>query len=924
MTEKGNVTKVEVTGTTARGIGEVNQKTTQLQQDRTGEYWQSIVESIRDGFWVLDREWCCTYINHRQAELIGLPKEEILGKKLSDVLPDTVGTEFYKQLHQAVAKQIPVQFDYFCSAWQRWFEIRVYPSANGASVLTIDITERKQVAEALRESEQHLKVALQTAKLGSWQHDLVTGILSCSEQCKANFGLPPDAEFSHQTLFAALHPDDRDRVQAVMGQAIKERTDYEVEERCFWPDGSLHWLIARGRLIDDADGTPIRMVGVTLDITERKRTEKALQESQELFESFMNHSPVVAFIKDETGRHIYVNALIERLFQREQGNLIGKTDFEIYPLEAAQQFRVNDLKVLRSGRAIQFLETILLEDGEHHFMSFKFPFRDASGHLLLAGMAIDVSDRIRAEKALKMSEERFRLAARAVTGVVYDWDVQTGSVYRSEGLHGLIGVHPEDIPQTREWWLDRIHPDDLARFQEMKHSMLDHSGDCYDSEYRVRHEDGRWIDVWDRGYLIRDQNGQLIRIVGSTADISDRKRAEQQREELLERERKAREQAEVANRIKDEFLTVLSHELRSPLNPILGWAKLLQTRKFDEQATNRALATIERNAKLQVQLIEDLLDVSRILRGKMVLDVRPVNLAATIEAALETVRLAATSKGIQLQVRIAPNMGLVSGDSTRLQQVVWNLFSNAIKFTPSGGRVDVRLEQNASHAQILVSDTGKGIKPEFLPYVFEYFRQEDGKTTRQFGGLGLGLAIVRHLVELHGGTVQAESQGEGQGATFTVKLPLTAIAKETDRDGEQLSTACSLSQLGILVVDDEADMRELLMTILEQYGAQVKVAASAAEALRVLEQFKLDVLISDIGMPEVDGYMLMRQVRRLPPEQGGLIQAIALTAYAGELSKQQALEAGFQRHLPKPTDPSELVQTIAALISRSCIHLDGF
>ena len=401
------------------------------------------------------------------------------------------------------------------------------------------------------------------------------------------------------------------------------------------------------------------------------------------------------------------------------------------------------------------------------------------------------------------------------------------------------------------------------------------------------------------------------------------------RSQLYEAEQQARADAETANRIKDEFLAVLSHELRSPLNPILGWTRLLRTRKFDEQATNRALETIERNALLQTQLIEDLLDVSRILRGKMMLNVAPVNLATTIEAALETVQLAAEAKGIQIQTIFPPNVGLVSGDSARLQQVIWNLLSNAVKFTPKGGRVEVRVEQNASTAQIVVSDTGKGIAPEFLPYVFDYFRQEDGKTTRQFGGLGLGLAIVRHFVELHGGTVQASSSGEGKGATFAVKLPLSRndgerINDETDLDSSSLILHPVLDQLRILVVDDEADMRELVATILEQYTKQVRVAASAAEALTILEQFKPDVLISDIGMPDMDGYMLMRQVRGLAPEQGGLIRAlseampkaIALTAYAGEINQQQALAAGFQMHLSKPVEPAELVKAIVTLTTR--------
>jgi signal transduction histidine kinase/ActR/RegA family two-component response regulator len=406
---------------------------------------------------------------------------------------------------------------------------------------------------------------------------------------------------------------------------------------------------------------------------------------------------------------------------------------------------------------------------------------------------------------------------------------------------------------------------------------------------------------------------------------------ERERTENLARAEMAREQAEAANRIKDEFLAVLSHELRSPLNPILGWSKLLRTGRLDATKTAHALETIERNAKLQTQLIEDLLDVSRILQGKLGLNMASVNLAVTIEAALETVRLAAQAKSIQIQLRLDPTTGQVLGDSARLQQVIWNLLSNAVKFTPEGGQVDIRVEHSSSHAQIQVSDTGKGIPPDFLPHVFEYFRQADSTTTRKFGGLGLGLAIARHLVELHGGTVWAESPGEGLGATFTVRLPLMPLPTSTPQDSLPATPVSHLSGLRILVVDDEPDIRDIVALILEQAGATVSMAASAPEALNLMEQCLPDVLICDIGMPDMDGYMLMRQIRTVLLEQGEKIpassaaipkalrhevQAIALTAYAGEVNQQQALAAGFQQHLAKPVEPEELVRAIAALVNR--------
>ncbi|MDZ8089590.1 MAG: PAS domain S-box protein [Nostoc sp. DedQUE12b] len=394
------------------------------------------------------------------------------------------------------------------------------------------------------------------------------------------------------------------------------------------------------------------------------------------------------------------------------------------------------------------------------------------------------------------------------------------------------------------------------------------------------------------------------------------------RAQLYEAEKTARAQAETANRIKDEFLAVLSHELRTPLNPILGWAKLLRTRKFDEATKIRALETIERNAKLQTQLIGDLLDVSRILQGKVRLNLHAVDLKIAIASALETVRLAAEAKSIQIQIILSNDIGKVLGDGDRLQQVMWNLLSNAVKFTPTDGLVEVRLEQVGLDAQIQVIDTGKGINPEFLPYVFDYFRQADAKTTRVFGGLGLGLAIVRHLVELHGGTVQAESLGEGQGATFTVKLPLLKNSElrvsSSEASQAELSTEETLlAGVQILLVDDQADVREFFSFALEQYGATVTAVESADEALQTLVQSKPDILLSDIGMPFMDGYMLLGEVRKLLPEQGGQIPAIALTAYAGEINYNQAMAAGFQKHLPKPVDPVDLAAAIVSLIGNT-------
>ena len=424
----------------------------------------------------------------------------------------------------------------------------------------------------------------------------------------------------------------------------------------------------------------------------------------------------------------------------------------------------------------------------------------------------------------------------------------------------------------------------------------------------------------------RDTQGNVTGWFASIIDITDRKLAEEERERLLSRERSMRSEAERVSRLKDEFLATISHELRTPLNAILGWSHVLRGGRIDEASSSRVLETIERNAKAQAQLIEDLLDVSRIISGKLRLDVKSVDLTSVIKAAIDSFQHAADAKGIQLQMVLDPAAGRIQGDGARLQQVVWNLLSNAVKFSTKGGLVQVRLERADSSAQITVSDTGEGIAPEFLPYVFDRFQQADGTTTRRYGGLGLGLAIARHIVEIHGGTIEAHSAGLRQGASFTVRLPLVAVRASghlptLDRGSaiqEQAATADAsiLYGLRVLAVDDEPDTRDMLKAVLEQYGADVATAASAREAFETLPGFGPDVLVCDIGMPEEDGYTLIRKVRALKPEHGGKTRAIALTGYVRVEERMRALESGYQMFVPKPVEPDELVSIIASLVGR--------
>ena len=402
--------------------------------------------------------------------------------------------------------------------------------------------------------------------------------------------------------------------------------------------------------------------------------------------------------------------------------------------------------------------------------------------------------------------------------------------------------------------------------------------------------------------------------------ISELQRSEEAREQLLLRAERARSEAEAANRIKDEFLATLSHELRTPLTSLLGWSSVLREARNDEKVLAQGLDAIDRNARVQAQLIDDLLDVSRIVSGKLNLDVRPLDIGSVTRAAINVVQPAADAKEITLDYWAQPGLGAISADSARVQQIIWNLLSNAVKFTPHGGKIAIRVKRDGSNATVTVSDTGQGIEPEFLPRVFDRFRQADSSTTRSFGGLGLGLAIVRHLVELHGGTVLAESEGVGKGATFSASFPLLS-----DRSGPitvmhsgevHASELRSLDGLRVLLVDDELETREIISTVVRRTGAEVKSCTSAREALNELVEWRPDVILSDIAMPDEDGYSFINRVRSLPQNEGGNTPAAALTAYARDEDRRQALAAGYQMHIAKPIGAGQLVHMIAKLAGR--------
>ncbi|HEX5734503.1 MAG TPA: MASE1 domain-containing protein [Blastocatellia bacterium] len=656
-------------------------------------------------------------------------------------------------------------------------------------------------------------------------------------------------------------------------------------------------------------------------VVERKRAEETARAKESELEKIINSTPFMLTRCSRDLQYRFVSRAYAEMIGRTPEEVEGKPIVEILGEEGMKTVSPYIEQVLRGHRVEYETEVHFSGVGAPYLHVVYTPDRDVEGNVTgWFASIIDITDR-------KSAEDRFRVAVEAAPNSV----VMIGEEGRiilvnsqTERLFGyarqeLIGQPIEVLVPER---FRRQHPDYRAGFASMPQARPMGAG----RDLFGLRKDGSEVPI-EIGLNPIEVKGRTL-VLSSIVDITERKRGEQERELLLAREQAARAQAEAASRMKDEFLATVSHELRTPLNAILGWLHIMLGGRADKAAAHRGLETIERNARAQAQLIEDLLDVSRITSGKLRLEAKSTELISVIKAAIDSVQHAADAKEIQLQMILDPGASLIRGDAARLQQVVWNLLSNAVKFTSKGGLVQVRLDRADSMAQITVVDTGEGISPEFLPYVFDRFQQADGTTTRRHGGLGLGLAIARHIVKIHGGTIEAQSAGLGEGANFTVRLPLATartsgplptadrvgVAEEETPDD---SGSAILYGLRVLAVDDEPDTRVMLKAMLEQYGADVLAASSAGEAFEALPGFEPDVLVCDIGMPEEDGYSLIRKVRALEPKHGGDTPAIALTGYVRIEQRTRALEAGYQIFVPKPVEANELVSMIASLVGRA-------
>ena len=601
--------------------------------------------------------------------------------------------------------------------------------------------------------------------------------------------------------------------------------------------------------------------------------------------------------------------------------------YDLYLPDGETRMSMEDIPLFRAlnGEYVNNIEMVIAPRGgtPRTLLSSACPLLGADG-LKLGAIAVmqDITERKHTQETLKRESTLMQALMDNIPDAIYFKDTESRftrvnqhAPYRgNKAPAGVIGKTDFDF---------FIEKHARAAYED-EQGIIRTGQPIIDKIEQETYPDGSVTWLSTTKVPILDETGKVTGLVGISRDITERKRAEEAHLQFV-REQTAREQAEAANRLKDQFLAVVSHELRTPLTSILGWSHLLRSGQLDEENTTKAIETIERNARAQSQLIDDLLDVSRIITGNLRLEISPVDPSIFIETAIAALRPAAEAKGVSIQ-KIEKGAGFVAGDAARLQQVIWNLLSNAIKFTPEGGNVQIKVEPSNSQMKITVSDTGIGIKEEFLPYVFEDFRQGDQTTTRQHGGLGLGLAIVRHLVNLHGGTVQVESSGEGQGATFTLSLPMVSdsevneLAERFRPQGKDYVNSFvrpeRLNGLKVLVVDDDYDTRDFLRFGISQCGADVVTAGSAQEAIKIIEAESINFIVSDIGMPGEDGFHLIRKIRALPAERGGALPAIALTAYARKEDRLRALEAGYQMHVLKPVDLPYLVSVMASLVEK--------
>jgi PAS domain S-box-containing protein len=943
------------------------------------EWWRVALSSIGDAVIVTDALGNVAFMNPVAESLTSWTDVEAKGKSIAEIFPivdestrDTIENPINEVIQTGSIIQLS---NHAILIGKDGSEISIEDSAApikdangkvfGAVLVFRDVSDQKRAHAA----QAQLAAIVESSNDAILSEDTNGIILTWNRGAEAIYGYAP-AEIIGKPVSMLVPADRTQELSMIHSRIFQGQRIEHFETKRRRKDGTLIDISLTVSPIRDAHGRITGVSKVARDITSRKQAET----EHAYLASIIQSTDDAVVGKTLESVITSWNPAAESMFGYTAAEAIGQRIYLIIPAERYDE-ELDILARLKRGERIDHYETVRRrKDGTLIDVSLSIsPIKNAEGDVVGASkIARDITEKKRAEVLLREGHEALEIinsvgqvlsseldlgkvvqtltdAATTVTGAAfgsffYNVVDSRGASYMLYTLSGAPREHFASFPMPRATDLfgPTFRGEGVIRIDDVKKDprygknspyfgmpkghlpvtsylavpVRSHSGDVLGGLFFGHPEPGVFTERHER---------IVSGLAGQAASAMDNAR-------LYEAMRKARGEAEKASRLKDEFLATVSHELRTPLNAILGWARMLRMGMLDDQSRVRALETIERSAISQGQLIEDILDVSRIITGKLRLEVSPVEVEQLVAEAVESVRPSADAKGVRLQTLLDTTANFVRGDAHRLQQVIWNLLSNAIKFTPKGGRVQVAVSRADSHVEIAVMDTGQGISPEFLPFVFDRFRQADSSTIRSHGGLGLGLAIVRHLTELHGGTVSAASAGEGQGATFSVRLPIAIVHERKTEErpvfppviegAVAVGVPQQLMGVRVLVVDDEPDARELLRVILEKSGANVSIAGSSKEALTLLRKSRLDVLVSDIGMPGEDGFQLIRQVRALSHHEGGSIPAAALTAYATSEDRLRALTGGFQIHVAKPVDPLELIAVVASLAGKTGIAKD--
>lgn len=937
---------------------------------RSEQRYIHLFDSIDEGFCVIEvlfdenekpYDYRFREVNPVFEKLTNL--KDAVGRTAREILPEI--EQHWIDTYGRVAKtRQPERFVNSSETMGFWFDVYAFvvddPELNRVALLFNNVTEQKQIERENKRLSERNREILESITDGFFALDQDWRFIYINPQGSEILDRKP-GELIGKRIWDEYPGLDGSEFEKVYRRAAREGTTETLT--AYYPDHERYYEV---NVFPAQNGITVYFRNVTRRISTEENlmdVQRETERQRRLYEAILSNTPDLAYVWGLDHRFIYVNEGLLKMWGKTWNEAIGKNCLELgyEPWHAAMHDREID-EVAATKKPVRGEVPFTGTFGRRIYDYILVPVFNADGEVeAVAGTTRDVTDLKKiqeqsqfvialdeAVRSLETPEEITKTLARllgeyigadrcAYAEVEEDedhfhvpGDYTRGSVASIVGDYAMSDFGAEVLRLMRENKPYVVHdvdddrqvaPDDLAAYRQTGIKSVI----CV-----PLHKNGRFAacmavhQTAPRRWTMNEVD--LVQFVANRFwEAIERARVLKSLNESLNREQEARQNAETANRVKDEFLATVSHELRTPLNAILGWSSLLRAGRLKADDAQRAIETVERSARSQSQLIDDLLDISRIITGKLRLEISSVELTDVIDAAIDSVRPAAEARNIRLQTILDSKTGKVSGDANRLQQVVWNLISNAVKFTPSGGRVQIRLVRINSHVEIIVSDTGKGIEPEFLPYVFDRFRQADQTTTRQHGGLGLGLSIVRQLVEMHGGTVHAESEGEGKGATFFIKLPrMIAAYPATGNTGElvkpekaaefgEFENKLKLNGLHILIVDDEPDSHELLRVVLEQAGASVQSASNAPDALKKLEQNRFDFLISDIGMPGEDGYALIKKVRRLVSNKNKRIPAVALTAYARVEDRVRALEAGFQTHIAKPVEPIEIIAVIASL-----------